>query len=152
MANVTKLKQEIEKRKEAIAKLEEELNTESLKELNDALDKVTTTLAIVMLDDDDLDLSGVSNRLKKLLNATIGKDRQVKIEKKPTAGNFVWENLVTEMKKAKVSKANPATRKELEELYFNGDNVVFNQKFNNKEEKEKYIKSEGSAASKKYWV
>ncbi len=148
----SQLVKEIEKSKQHLAGLEAALNEESLKEVNVCIDKLTTALAITMLDNNELDLKAVTQRLKKLLNATCGKDHEVKIEKKPIPGTFDWKTLVAKMKTNNVDKKNPASRKELEELYFNGNNVIFNQRFNSKEEREKHLKSEGTAKNKKYWV
>ena len=147
----TELKTEITNQQEALASLQAAYNKKTRDDIVKRIGNVKTSLD-TLAGDDGFKLSSLTESLVKLVNLTIGKDKMVVIVDKATPAKFDWKELKAKLKaKGITSKTKSKSRKEIEEIYFDSNKTTFNQKFNDKKEKEKYLDNEGSLANTKYW-
>lgn len=150
-----KTQKQIQKELDALKKQEQALLKEKNKlaqaEIDQQIEAVNTSLDTLIANEHDM--SELRKDFSALLKKSYGKEYQIAVKKKPKVGRFNWADLADKMAKAGLtSKARAVTRKELEELYFGSGTKVFGQPFNDKEVKDQYLKTTGSAANMKYFV
>ena len=150
-----KTQKQIQKELDALKKQEQVLLKEKNKlaqaEIDQQIEAVNTSLDTLISNQHDM--SELRKDFAALLKKAYGKEYQIAVKKKPKVGRFNWADVADKLKKAgKTTKDKAVTRKELEELYFGSGTKVFGQPFNDKEVKDKYLKTTGSAANMKYYV
>ena len=132
--------------------LRSQLNKIAQKEINNKIDGVKQSLDTLKADD-DFDMTDVRKRLKKLLGVAYPSDYQVKVTKKAASVPFEFTDLAKKLKADGVTtKANAKGKKELESIYFDGKKLKFNQKWNDQEERDKHLKSDGELGAAVYWA
>lgn len=143
------LKKRISEQKKALAADEKQLNEMASQDVFNQIDEVRAS--VITLSSAGHDFKTITKKLKAVMSLTIGDGYEIKISKKAAPLDFSWGDLVDKMKDAGIKKANAASRKELERIFFDSNKKKFSQKWNDKEDRAQYLKSEGELGAARYW-